>query len=152
MVPTTHDSERHSHITLLRKRGNDRVQRPLSSRKRVRRRRIEAEEPAAILQRKSSPGSDNPGSKSRVIALNQGHHIPFTIYHAQISCVAPRRHLSRRTLAVSTVWINQFRSFGRPLLRKHHRHRQFLFPLLGHIFHHVRLHHFPCLHHAPPPL
>src|SRR5260370_7241258 len=148
MVPTTHDSERHSHITLLRKRRNNRVQRPLSSRQRVRRRRIEAEEPAAILQRKSSPGSDNPGSKSRVIALNQGHHIPFTIYHAQISCIAPRRHLPRRTLAVSLVWINQFRSLRRPLLRNHHPPSQFLFPRLTPIFHPSPSRHFLSIHPA----
>src|SRR5260370_3886990 len=59
LVPAPHDSERHAHISLLRKRRNDGVQRPLSSRQRIWRICIHAEESAAIVQRKSRAGGDD---------------------------------------------------------------------------------------------
>ena len=45
------------------KPGNDRVQRPLARRERVRMRRVEREEAAAVLQREPAPSGTTPEPK-----------------------------------------------------------------------------------------
>src|SRR5580692_12481710 len=75
LVPPTHNSKRHSLVTILREPRNNRMPRPLVSRQRIRRRWIKREQSPAIVQHKSRPRRNNPRPKRRVIALNERHHV-----------------------------------------------------------------------------
>src|SRR5262249_45908747 len=59
LVPPAHDSKRHPRITLLPERRNNRLQRPLASRQRIRRLRVQNEQSAAIVQYKARSLRDN---------------------------------------------------------------------------------------------
>src|SRR5690242_2759944 len=71
LIPTAHDSKRYARIAFLRKRGNNRVQRPLPSCQSVGRRGVKRKESAAIVEGKTGSGRHDARSKRFVIALNE---------------------------------------------------------------------------------
>src|SRR5947208_16276295 len=107
LVPTAHNPKRHADISFLRKRWNDCVQRPLSPRQRIWRIWIQAEESAAIVERKTSPRGNDARSKSLVVALDQRNHVSVAVDDAQISRIVSNRDFPRSRVAVGLVCINQ---------------------------------------------
>src|SRR5215472_17604060 len=87
LVPSAHDSKGHARIALPGKRGNNRVERPLSSCQGVGRSRVKRKKSASVMQGEPCSRSHNSRTKRLVIALDQRHHVSFAVYDAQVSRV-----------------------------------------------------------------
>ena len=106
LVPSAHDPERHAHVSLLRKRRNDRVQRPLSPRQRIWRVWIQAEEPAAIVQRKSRACRNDARPETFVVALDERNHVSLSVDDAQIRRIVSNGDFPCTRVAVGLVRVN----------------------------------------------
>src|SRR4051794_1815859 len=89
LVPSAHDAEPDPDVVLLHESGNDRVQRPLAARERVRVARLEREEAAATLQHETDASGRQTRAESLIVTLDERNDVPFAISDAPIDGVAP---------------------------------------------------------------
>ena len=91
LVPSAHDPEGDPRAVLLHEPRDDRVERPLARRQRVRVVRLEREQRAAVLQHEAGAVRDDAGAEPGVVALDQRHHVAVAIDRRQVDGVVPLR-------------------------------------------------------------
>ena len=94
--------------------GNDRVQRTFPRRKRIGMRRVEREQPAAVLQREARAVGHEAGSEVGEVALDERDHVAGSIDDAQIGGVAAvRGQRARRDFGIGVARIDLARRAAR---------------------------------------
>src|SRR5436853_128390 len=90
----------------LRPRNSRAPQNPLDPPKRIWRIWMHAEDPAAIVQRKSWACKNDARSEGFVVALDKRHHVSIAVDDAQIRRIVSNRDFSRGRVAVGFVRVN----------------------------------------------
>ncbi len=106
LVRAAHNAKANVHVAALHECGNNRMERTLARRQRIGRVRIEREKRATILQSKTKSLYHDPGTKSRIVALDQGNDVAIFIDRGKIRCVAGGR-ATRSRIAVRLCRIDQ---------------------------------------------
>src|ERR1019366_393782 len=84
------NAEGNAYLTLAAERRDDRVERTLVPGQHIRTPRLQAEQPATVLQGKARAARDNARAERIVVALDIGDHVPLRVHDAQIRRVRPR--------------------------------------------------------------
>jgi hypothetical protein len=90
LVKAAHDSERDPFLSVGHETRNDRMQRPLVTGELIGGVGVDAEEPSAIVENETGSIRHEARPELRIVALNEGHHVPVAIGDAQIRRVAAR--------------------------------------------------------------
>ena len=108
LVEAAHDAEPDVHVALLHEGGNDGVVGPLARRERIRVRRVQFEQPAAILQREAVIVHHHARPEVLVHALNQRRDVALAIHHGEVDGIAGHGlGLSGRFVAARVIGVDQ---------------------------------------------
>ena len=119
LIRPAHNPKTNVQIVFLHNARNNRVKRALARRERIRRRLVEAETRAAVVQMKAQAIHHHPRRPSPRNALNPGSNVALLIHHRKVRRIARGGRLPRRHRAVGHRRINQPRPLRRVRLGDH---------------------------------